>query len=336
MTILNMSTLLSMAPGDVIRPKLPHSDYFWLPNASSRSAEVMDPLFDFLMWVSSISTIAILAAMIYFAIKYKAGAREENQKALSQLDHSNVLEVTWSVVPFFVIVLIFVWGFKGYIDQRTSPKDSYEVKATGQKWKWTFEYPGGYVDDRLHVPIDRDVRVLIRSVDVIHSLFIPEFRTKLDAVPGRFTEIWFHATRAGTYPLFCAEYCGTSHSDMLSEVIVHKDGEFETWLTDAIKTLDDLPPVELGQRMYGQRGCAGCHSTDGSARTGPSFKGIWGKTETLSDGSTVKVDENYIKESLAEPQSKLVKGFPPSMPTFQGQLNDKQINGIIEYIKTLK
>jgi cytochrome c oxidase subunit 2 len=293
-----------------------------------------DWLFHFLLWTSVISAVGIFAAMLYFCVKYRAKSRAD--KALSQVDHSNTLEVTWSVLPLFVCVAVFVWGFKGYVALRTVPKDAYEIHAQGQKWKWTFTYANGYVDDALHVPVGKNVRVVLRSVDVIHSLFIPEFRVKMDAVPGRYTSLWFNATQTGTFPIFCAEYCGTSHSDMLSQVVVHDEKGFDAWLVDAQKKLDDLPPVELGQKMFNQRGCTTCHSTDGTPKIGPSLKGIWGHEQPLASGGSVTVDENYIRESLMEPQAKIVQGFTPAMPTFKGQLNDKQITGIIEFIKSLK
>jgi cytochrome c oxidase subunit 2 len=171
---------------------------------------------------------------------------------------------------------------------------------------------------------------------VLHSLFLPTFRQKIDAVPGRYTEIWFQATKAGDFPIFCAEYCGTSHSDMITHVVVHEEGGFEKWLAKAEELLDQMPPLELGTKMYNQQGCATCHSTDGSIKTGPSFQGLFGKTESLADGTTVTVDENYLRESILEPQAKVVQGFPPAMPTFKGKLSDKKIAGLIEFIKSHK
>jgi cytochrome c oxidase subunit 2 len=199
-----------------------------------------------------------------------------------------------------------------------------------------FQYENGYTDDVLHVPVGRNVRVVINSVDVLHSLFLPTFRQKIDAVPGRYTEIWFQATKAGDFPIFCAEYCGTSHSDMITHVVVHEEGGFEKWLAKAEELLDQMPPLELGTKMYNQQGCATCHSTDGSIKTGPSFQGLFGKTESLADGTTVTVDENYLRESILEPQAKVVQGFPPAMPTFKGKLSDKKIAGLIEFIKSHK
>lgn len=315
-------------------PKLPESPFFWMPDQGSTVSGGVDDLFMLMVWISVVSAAGILAAMVYFCMKYRA--KDRSAKALSQVDHSNALEITWSVIPLVILVALFAWGFKDYVNLRTAPKEAYEIHAQGQKWKWTFTYPNGYVDDSLHVPVDKNVRVIIRSVDVLHSLFIPEFRTKMDAVPGRYTSLWFNATKTGEFPIFCAEYCGTSHSDMLSQIVVHDAKGFDSWLADAVKRMDDMPPIELGKKIYTTRGCATCHSTDGTPKIGPSFKGLWGKKESLTGGVTVTVDENYIHESLMEPQAKVVQGFAPAMPTFKGQLSDKQITGVIEFIKSLK
>jgi cytochrome c oxidase subunit 2 len=322
--------------GDNIVPKLPESENFWLPNAGSELAHSIDGLFDYIMWVSAISTVALFAAMIWLCTKYKATSRAANEKALSQVDHSNTLEIVWSVAPFFFLISIFVWGFKDFVALQTAPKDSIEIYATGQKWKWTFKYPNGHVDSELHVPKGKNVRVLIKSVDVLHSLYVPEFRVKMDAVPGRYTDLWFKADYAGTFPVFCTEYCGKQHSDMLSQAIVHEDGGYEKWLIEQEKKIELLPPAELGALMYKQFGCGACHSLDGTPNTGPTFKGVWGRTETLASGQQVVVDENYVRNSILEPMKDIVQGFPPQMPSFKGQLSDKKIDGLIAYLKTIQ
>lgn len=317
-------------------PSVPESDSFWMPNTASTFAEGTDALFDFLVWMSVASTLAIVGSMIYFCVRYAATSREANEPALSQADHSNTLEVTWSVIPLFVVIGVFVVGFQQYVELRTAPRAAYEVHATGQRWKWGFEYPEGLSHPELHVPVNRNVRVVIQSVDVLHSLSIPEFRVKMDAVPGRFTELWFKATQEGTFPIYCAEYCGTAHSDMLTRVVVHDDEGFKEWVAEEIRHIESMPLVELGQLTYNQSGCAACHSLDGSAKVGPTFQGLFGKSESIVGAEAVVVDENYLRESILEPQAKIVQGFPPSMPTFKGQLSDRRISGLVEYIKTLK
>ena len=334
---MTSSLLASIAA--FVPPKSPESNDFWMPiDASTFGAEI-DGLYNFLFWLSIISSLLIFSVMIYFVVKYRAKGREANEVGADGEHHNTALEITWSVIPLFILIGVFVWGFRGYVDLRTPPKDALEIHVQGQKWKWLFTYTDGqesYVDDSLHVPVDRDVRVIIQSVDVLHSLYIPSFRTKMDAVPGRYSDLWFRATKTGDFPIFCAEYCGTSHSGMLSHAIVHEPGGYRAWLSKAIEESGNLPPVELGEKLYAQQGCKGCHSIDGSALVGPSWKGLFGADRKFVDGSSVKADENYLINSINNPAGQIVAGYPPIMPTYQGKLNDQQLNGIIEYIKTLK
>ncbi len=328
-----ISTLLASMSADEALPKSPPSDDFWMPTDASTFAADVDGLYNFLFWLSAISAAGIFIAMLWFVIKYRAKGREENELADDSSHHNTALEITWSVIPLFICIGIFVWGFKGYVTMRTPPKDTVEIHVQGQKWNWVFTYPTGKIDSKLHVPVDKDVRVIIQSVDVLHSLYIPAFRTKMDAVPGRYTDLWFRATKTGNYPIFCAEYCGTSHSDMLAEAVVHEPGGYETWVNKI-----DVPsdPKEWGEQLYNQRGCKTCHSVDGAALVGPTWKGLFGKARKFADGSTATADENYIANSINNPAGQVVEGFPPSMPSYQGQLSDKEINAIVEYIKSLK
>lgn len=317
-------------------PKVPHSPWFWMPNSASNFAESTDGLFVFLLWVSLISTLGVAVAIVYFCKRYRATSREANEPAESQVDHSNTLEITWSVIPLFLVIGVFVVGFRQYADLRTPPRAAYEIHATGQRWKWGFEYPQGLSHPELHVPINRNVRIMLQSVDVIHALFIPEFRVKMDAVPGRYTELWFRATQEGTFPVYCAEYCGTSHSDMLTRVVVHSEEGFDAWVAEEIRRIESMPLVDLGALTFNQSGCSTCHSLDGSTKVGPSFQGLFGSQAKIIGQASVTVDENYIRESILAPQSKIVEGFPPAMPTFKGQLSDRRISGLVEYIKTIK
>jgi len=331
-----ISSLLASIALDDPLPKSPERTDFWMPLDASTFASDIDGLYYYLFWISVVSSVLIYGAMFYFVVKYRAKSREANEVGDETSHHNTALEITWSVIPLFFCIGIFVAGFKGYVDLRTPPKNAFEIHVQGQKWKWLFTYPNGFVSSELHVPVDEDVRVIIQSVDVLHSLFIPAFRTKMDAVPGRYTDLWFHTTREGEFPIFCAEYCGTSHSDMLAKAVVHPPGGYENWLKEKEDVLNNLPPVELGAKMYSEQGCSTCHSIDGSTKIGPSWKGLWGSTRAFADGSAGKADENYITESINAPAAKLVQGYAPAMPTYQGKLNDKQITGIIEYIKSLK
>ena len=305
---------------------------FWMPPKVSTVAHHVDSLFDFILWISVFFFVLIVVLMVYFVIKYR---HREGVEAESSASHNTLLEVTWTIIPVILVMVIFFFGFKGYLDMATPPANAYEILVDGQKWNWSFTYPNGYVDENLHAPVDRPIRLILSSADVIHSLYVPAFRIKMDVVPGRYTKAWFEATEPGEYQLFCAEYCGTSHSDMLAMVVVHPAGEFELWLEKASNFLETMTPVEAGQKLFAVRGCMQCHSVDGTAKTGPTMAGIFGRTEALADGGTVVADENYIRESILEPMAKVVAGYEPVMPTYQGRLKDAEIMAIIEYLKTL-
>jgi cytochrome c oxidase subunit II len=324
-----------------IRPKVPPSPYFWMPPEASTGAGETDWLFHVLMWISVVSLALIVGAILYFIVKYRARPRSENFRPEKSPDHNTTLEITWSFIPLVIVIALFVWGFKGFIDLHTPPQDAYDIRAQGQKWKWLFTYSNGLTDDTLHVPLNKPVRIIINSVDVIHSLYIPVFRVKQDAVPGRYTELWFQPDKLGTFPVECAEYCGQGHSSMLSEVVVQPEAQFKKWLADEAAKMNTMSPAALGKQLFDKEGCSGCHTTDGTIKVGPSWKGIYGKPVLLSTGKSVMVDDNYIRESILDPQAKIVEQpngtpFPPVMPTFKGKLNDKQITGLIEYIKSLK
>jgi cytochrome c oxidase subunit 2 len=305
---------------------------FWMPPQISTVAHNVDSLFNFILAISVFFFLLIVAVMILFVIRYR---RREGVEAAESASHNTALELTWTIIPLILVVVIFFFGFTGYLDMVTPPANAYEILVDGQKWNWSFTYPNGYVDANLHVPVDRPVRLVMTSADVIHSLYVPAFRIKMDVVPGRYSKAWFEATEPGEYELFCAEYCGTSHSDMLAVVVVHPPGEFETWLEQASNFLETMSPVEAGQKLFQARGCMQCHSVDGTAKTGPTMAGIYGRTEALADGGTVVADENYLRESILEPMAKVVAGYEPVMPTYQGRLKDAEITAIIEYLKSL-
>ncbi len=305
---------------------------FWMPPQISTVAHSVDSLFNFILGLSVFFFVLIVAVMLFFVIRYR---RREGFDAADSASHNTALELTWTIIPLILVVVIFFFGFRGYLDMATPPSNAYEILVDGQKWNWSFTYPNGYVDENLHVPVDRPVRLVMTSADVIHSLYVPAFRIKMDVVPGRYSKAWFEATEPGEYQLFCAEYCGTSHSDMLAMVVVHPAGEFETWLEKASNFLETMTPVEAGQKLFSVRGCMQCHSVDGTAKTGPTMSGVFGRTEALADGGSVVVDENYIRESILEPMARVVAGYEPVMPTYQGRLKDAEITAIIEYLKSL-
>jgi len=310
---------------------------FFLPPAKSTLASEYDALFNFVHISSFILIVGIIAALIYFIVKYR---RKSENEMTPVITHNNKLEITWSVIPLVLVLIIFGWGFKNFMLMTTPPDDAYEIQVTGQQWLWQFQYDNGaQTTNELHVPAGRPIKLVMSSRDVIHSFFVPDYRIKQDVVPGQYTQAWFNAPEPGESIIFCTEYCGTAHSDMLGTIVVHEQDEFETWLASnaggAGGPPSDLTPAEWGKQLAEQYACTTCHSTDGTRLVGPSWQGKFGSEERLTDGTSVTVDENYIRESILEPNAKVVEGFPAVMNTYQGQLNDEQINAIIEYIKTL-
>jgi cytochrome c oxidase subunit 2 len=310
---------------------------FWLPRQSSTTAAPVDFVFYAVTGISAFFFLLITGVLLYFIWKYRDRPGHE---ALPSPTHNTTLEVTWTVVPLFIVVWIFWEGFTVFVDLATPPASAYEVQVTAQKWNWLFTYPTGYTDSDLHVPPGEPIRVVGTAVDVIHSFYVPEFRVKRDIVPGRYEEAWFRADTPGSYQIYCAEYCGKDHSAMKAMVVVHASrADYERWLSDASDFIAKLPPEKLsegGQKLYNQRGCKQCHSIDGSPGTGPSFKGIFGHDQPLREGGVARVDENYIRQSIVDPHSQIVAGYEAVMPSFQGRLKDKEITALIEYIKTLK
>jgi len=302
----------------------------WMPVDASAGAPAVDRLFYFILGVSALFFALIVGLMIVFVVRFRRRGVGEAEPSPT---HNTWLEVTWSGIPLLLVIAIFAWGFKVYLDMNTPPANAYEVQVTGQKWKWLFTYPNGHVDENLHVPVDRPVKLVMTSEDVIHSFFVPAFRVKRDVVPGRYATLWFEATRVGEFQALCAEYCGTSHSDMLAQVVVHPPGGFERWLAEAADLTARMPPAEAGERLFRTRGCAQCHAMDGSVKIGPSLVGVVGRRVALRDGSTVVADENYVRESILEPQAKIAAGFEPVMPTFKGRLKDQEITALIAYLK---
>jgi cytochrome c oxidase subunit 2 len=305
----------------------------WLPEKASTAADHVDWVFSLITVICVVFGVGIFGALVTFVVKYR---RRSDVPAARVTHHNNWLEIAWSVIPAILLAVIFVSGLTGFMQMAEPPNGAYEIKVTGKKWVWAFQYPNGYIDDTLHVPVDRPVVLTMTSDDVIHSMYIPAFRVKRDVIPGRYTKLWFEPTEPGEYNLFCAEYCGTKHSDMITTVVVHPPGEYERWLEKASNFLETMTPAEAGKTLYRRRGCAQCHSLDGSKMVGPTFYQSFGATAGMDDGSSITIDENYIRESILEPQAKARAGYRKVMPTYQGQLKDAEIDALIEYIKTLK
>jgi len=305
----------------------------FFPQRATEEAALVDSIFYFILIVSVVFYLLILVLMVVFLLKYR---RREGQGPQPSPSHSTSLEMLWTIIPTILVAVMFICGFWGYMEMRQAPDDSYEIQVVAKKWAWSFIYPNGHIEPDLHAPADRPIRLVMTSDDVIHSLYIPAFRLKMDIVPGRYNKTWFQAVAPGEHQLYCAEYCGTQHSTMLAKVVVHPPGEFEKWLEEAANFLKRMTPVEGGALLYQRRGCAQCHTIDGGAKVGPSFKGVFGTQQPLASGQTITVDENYIRESILEPMAKIRAGYQPVMPTYKGQLKDEEISAIIAYIKSLK
>ena len=307
---------------------------FMLPPAKSTTAEATDALFHFINVTSIILLLGITVAIIYFSWKYR---RRSDDDVTPVIAHNSKLEITWSVIPLILVMIVFGWGFTGYINLITPPDDAYEIRVVGKSWLWEFHYETGHVSvNELHVPVNRPVKLVMSSDDVLHSFYIPDYRVKMDVLPNRYTSLWFEATEISESVIYCTEYCGTAHSNMLATAHVHSQEDFETWLESAGSADDDMDPVELGEQLVTRNACNTCHSADGARLIGPTFQGLWMAERTMQDGEVVVADENYIRESILEPNARINEGYDPVMPSYAGSLNDRQIDAIIEYIKTLQ
>jgi len=288
----------------------------------------VDALFVFLVVLSTLMSVAIFTMILVFAIRF----RKRPGVQAEQIEGSTPLEITWSVVPLGIFMMIFVWGAVIYFQERTPPQGATEVYVVAKQWMWKLQHQEGQREiNQLHIPVGRDVKLIMTSQDVIHSFYVPAFRIKQDVLPGRYTTAWFHATKPGTYHLFCAEYCGTQHSGMIGQVVVMEPAQYQAWLSGgpATGTL-----AENGQEIFQQLGCSTCHRSDTQGR-GPNLVGVFGKPVQLEDGRTVLADENYVRESILSPAAKVVAGFKPIMPTFQGIVSEEQVNALVAYVKSL-
>lgn len=302
------------------------------PGQSTLSGEV-DALFYFITVVSILILTLVTVLFMVFAIRY----RRKGQAGLtSGVDHNLKLELVWTIIPTILVMIVFAWGFKSYMKMSVVPKDAIEIKVTGQKWFWSFDYVEGVTTvNELTVPVGKPIKLLMSSTDVIHSFFVPSFRMKMDVVPNRYTVTWFEALNTGDYNIFCTEYCGTKHSEMIGKVKVVTAEEYEEWLEASSGPAAGVTPAEWGAQLFKSRACVTCHSTNGSKVVGPSFAGRFGGQVFLTDGSQLMMDENYIRESILSPRAKIVLGYEPVMPTYQGLLKERDIDALIAYLKSL-
>lgn len=301
------------------------------PIAGSEIARHYDTLYEFLLIASAISCILLIGGMIYFAFKYR---RKSANDKTGYITHDHRLEFLWSFIPFVIFMIVFGWGWWLYNEMRTFPEDAFEVHVVGKQWSWEFQYKSGRSSNELVVPVNTPIKLIMTSTDVLHSFFIPSMRVKQDVIPNRYTAIWFEPEIRGEFHVFCTEYCGVDHSAMITKMQVLSKEDFEQWLAD--DPFKGLSMAEIGEKLLTTKGCVACHTTDGVKKIGPSFKGIWAANRSFTDGTSAKADENYIRASILNPNTQVVQGYAPAMPTFQGQIKDKEISAIIEYFKTLK
>lgn len=327
-----------------------------LPLQGSDVAVAWDALYWFLFWISALFFVLVVGGMIYFAIIY----REKKGRKTKYIVDDHMLEAAWTIVPTILLLVIFAWGWGVYKKMVQAPSDAMEIRVIGKQWLWNFQYDDGRLETgKLVVPVNKPVKLIMSSEDVLHSFFIPNFRVKQDVVPGMYTSVWFEAKVAGEHQVYCTEYCGASHSGMLAKIEVLEPAQYDLWKagrpyqltgvktpsTDLLAAIQsssklanaNVPLPEQGKKLVEAKGCLACHALDDTKKIGPSYKGIFGHEVELADGSKVKVDENYIRESIEKPQAKIVKGFNPVMPPYTKEMiSESELNAIIAYIKSLK
>ncbi len=315
---------------------------------ASNFTNSVDNIFLFILAVSVALLVGITITMIYFIIRYN---HKRNPRA-TDIPGNVTLEVVWTVIPLLIVMGFFYYGYIDYKQMRDFPDDAMQIKVTGRMWSWLYTYPNGLQTDTLYLPVGKPVTVNLESMDVIHSFYIPAFRLKMDAVPGVPTKMWFTVEKPGSYQVLCAEYCGDRHSYMLSKIVGMPQAEFDKWYASASAEIEAQqagteeagaapagPSPEKGARLVKLKGCVACHSLDGSRLVGPSFRGMFGKTETVivnGKEEQITADEDYIRQSILEPSAAIVKGYPPAMPPQRNIVTDDDIEHIIAYLKTLK
>ncbi len=299
------------------------------PEQASTIAVEVDNLYFGVIAITAFFALLVSVLVIVFAVKYRD---ETGTRVGPPITGSIPLELAWSILPFIISMVIFVWATVVFFHLIRPPDQTLDIYSTGKRWMWRFQHLDGQAEiNELHVPMGRPVKVTFTSEDVLHSLYFPAFRVKADAIPGRYSAVWFTATKVGEYHMFCAEYCGTKHSGMIGKVIVMEPDDYQAWLSGGGT---GAPMAARGGQLFQQLACVTCHLNDGSGR-GPSLAGVFGTQVTLANGSAVVADATYIRESILRPQAKLVAGYGPLMPTFQGQVSEESVMSLIEFIKSL-
>jgi cytochrome c oxidase subunit 2 len=300
------------------------------PQQASTAARSTDALFFFLLGVMLFFAVLIFVLVFIFAIKYRRRDTSYVPPVIVQLVS---LEAAWILIPFGLVIVIFAWGTLLYFEHRSPPPGAIEMYVVGKQWMWKTQHPEGQREiNTLHVPVGRPVKLIMTSEDVIHSFFVPAFRVKQDVLPGRYTSLWFQATAAGEYHLFCSQYCGTDHAQMIGTVVAMEDADYQRWLGGGAA---EGTMASAGERLFNRLGCATCHLESGQGR-GPALGGIYGRGIGLANGRVATADEDYLRESILNPGAKIVGGYPNDMPTYQGQVTEEQLMQLMAYIKSLK
>ena len=301
-----------------------------MPESASTLSGDVDALYFYLSGVTLFFTLLIGGAIIFFVIRYR---RRNVSEIPRPIEGSTRLETFWSVIPLLIAMSFFFWGASIFYRQYRPPTNALEVYVVGKQWMWKFQHPTGQREiNELHVPVGRKIKLIMTTEDVIHDVYVPAFRIKADVVPGKYTTQWFEATKPGRYHFFCAEYCGMNHSGMGGWVVVMEPTDFENWLSG---NANQMSPAAAGQQMFESLGCASCHGANGEGGRGPSLLGLFNSNVTLNNGQTARADEAYLRESIMNPQAKIVNGFGPIMPSFQGQVSEEQLLQVVAYIKSL-
>ena len=300
------------------------------PEQASNFAPQVDSLMVFITAICLFFGVAITTAIIVFFFKY----HRKTPNAVGVPIHGDMrLETAWMVIPLFLAMAMFGWGAVVYVDYRHTPQDTLDVYVIAKQWMWKAQQPNGLKEiNELHVPVGRNIRLVMASEDVIHDFFVPAFRVKMDVVPGHYNTMWFRPTKAGRYHFFCSQYCGTNHALMGGWVTVMEPSDYAAWLSGSGAQGD---PAVAGEKLFVERACSTCHVADGTGR-GPSLNGLYGAKVLLADGSSITANEAYIRESILQPNAKIVARYAPSMPTYQGQLTEEQILALIAYVKSLQ
>ena len=305
----------------------------FLPERASSVAEGVDQVFGLIFWLSAFFLALIVALTVLFVVRYRRRpTRTEPEPSPS---HDLRLELVWSGIPLALVFAIFAVSTRAYL-RMTAPEpgpEAMRVQVTARRWSWWFEHPGGKGASDLHLVAGRPAALVMVSTDVIHSLYLPDFRLKQDVVPGRFTRLHLTPILAGTFPITCAEFCGTDHSRMTAKAVVHPDqASFDAWAREGAQPAASL--ADVGRALYASKGCIACHSLDGTPRVGPTFKNLWGKDEKLADGTSARVDEEYLRESILKPGAKVVAGFANVMPPVP--LDEREMQGLAAWLQTLR